>query len=100
MTDPMKRLKAADPVDRVDLDAVEPVAFATLREEIIMTGTQLDTAEAGRSAATAGLARTSRRRLGRRGAIAVGLATVLAGAGSPTRRSRRSSPRTPKASPA
>jgi len=81
MTDAMKQLRAADPVGRVDLDAVEPVAFATLREEIIMTGTQLDAAEAERTAAGAGPTRAGRKRLGRRGAIAVGLAAVLAGGG-------------------
>ena len=81
MTDAMKQLRAADPVGRVDLDAVEPVAFATLREEIIMTGTQLDAAEAERTAAAAGPSRTSRRKLGRRGAVVVGLAALLAGGG-------------------
>ncbi|MFI2362771.1 hypothetical protein [Promicromonospora sp. NPDC019610] len=81
MTDAMKQLKAADPVGRADLDAVEPVALATLREEIIMTGTQLDAAEAERTAAAAGPSRASTRKLGRRGAVVVGLAAVLAGGG-------------------
>lgn len=81
MTDAMKQLRAADPVGRADLDAVEPVAFATLREEIIMTGSQLDAAEAERTAAAAGPSRAGRRRLGRRGAVVVGLTAVLAGGG-------------------
>lgn len=81
MTDAMKQLKAADPVRRVDLGAVEPAAFAALREEITMTGTELDDASAARAADEAGPTRTRRRRIGRRGAIAVGLAAVLAGGG-------------------
>lgn len=80
MTDAMKQLQAADPVRRVDLGAVDQAAFAALREEITMTGTQLDAAAAQREAA--GLTpKGRRRRLGRRGAIAVGLTTVLAGGG-------------------
>lgn len=79
MTDVMKQLKAADPARRVGLEAVEPATFAALREEIIMTGTRLDRAAAERAAAATPGAR--RRRLGRRSAIAVGLATVLAGGG-------------------
>jgi hypothetical protein len=81
MTDEMKQLKAADPVRRVDLDAVDPAAFAALREEITMTGTQLDGAAAEREAAGTTAPGARRRRLGRRGAIAVTLAGVLAGGG-------------------
>ncbi|GHH80087.1 hypothetical protein [Promicromonospora soli] len=81
MTDEMKQLKAADPMRRVALDAVDPAAFAALREEITMTGTQLDTAATEREAAGATPPGSRRRRLGRRGAIAVALAGVLAGGG-------------------
>lgn len=81
MTDEMKQLKAADPMRRVDLDAVDPAAFAALREEITMTGTQLDAAAAEREAFGAPLPGARRKRLGRRGAIAVTLAGVLAGGG-------------------
>ncbi|WP_369371507.1 hypothetical protein AB1046_22495 [Promicromonospora sp. Populi] len=81
MTDEMKQLKAADPMRRVDLDAVDQAAFAALREEITMTGTQLDAAAAEREAAGKLLPAARRKRLGRRGAIAVTLAGVLAGGG-------------------
>lgn len=81
MTDEMKQLKAADPMRRVDLDAVDPAAFAALREEITMTGTQLDIAAAEREEAGKMLPAARRKRLGRRGAIAVTLAGVLAGGG-------------------
>jgi hypothetical protein len=81
MTDEMKQLKAADPMRRVALDAVDPAAFAALREEITMTGTQLDAAAKEREAAGTTPPGSRRRRLGRRGAIAVTLAGVLAGGG-------------------
>jgi hypothetical protein len=81
MTDEMKQLKAADPLRRVDLDAVDPAAFAALREEITMTGIQLGGAAAEREAAGITPPGARRRRLGRRGAIAVTLAGVLAGGG-------------------
>ena len=80
MTDVMKQLEAADPARRASLDSVEAATFAALREEIIMTGTLLDTAAAERRPAAAH--RTRRRRLGRRGGIAVALAGVLAGGGA------------------
>jgi hypothetical protein len=81
MTDEMKQLKAADPMRRVDLDAVDPAAFAALREEITMTGIQLDGAAAEREPAGTTPPGARRRRLGRRGAIAVSLAGVLVGGG-------------------
>ena len=81
MTDEMKKLKAADPMRRVDLDAVDPAAFAALREEITMTGIQLDGAAAERELAGATPPGARRRRLGRRGAIAVTLTGVLVGGG-------------------
>jgi hypothetical protein len=78
MTDLMKQLRAADPVRRADLGAVDDAAFAALREEILMT-TMLDPTNAAPAAPAAPPSR--RRRLGRRGAVALGLATVLAGGG-------------------
>ena len=84
MTDVMKQLKAADPARRAGLEAAEPATFAALREEIIMTGTQLDAAAAERAASRTPAAAPGarRRRLGRRGAITVALAGVLAGGGA------------------
>lgn len=84
MTDVMKQLQAADPARRANLGSVDAATFAALREEITMTGTQLDAA-----AAQAAVPRTPsadrsgarRKRLGRRGAVAMGLAGVLAGGG-------------------
>ncbi|WP_264031263.1 hypothetical protein [Cellulosimicrobium sp. SH8] len=75
MTDLMKRLRATDPVRRADLGAVDDAAFAALREEILMTTTLHPT-----NAAPAAHP-SRRRRLGRRGMVALGLATVLAGSG-------------------
>ncbi|WP_426309694.1 hypothetical protein [Cellulosimicrobium sp. E-16] len=75
MTDLMKQLRAADPVRRADLGAVDDAAFAALQEEILMT-TTLDPTNAAPAAPP-----SRRRRLGRRGAVALGLATVLAGGG-------------------
>ncbi|MGN6241506.1 MAG: hypothetical protein ACTHNI_17400 [Cellulosimicrobium cellulans] len=75
MTDPIMRLRSADPARRADLGAVDEAAFAALREEILMT-TTLDPTNAAPVAPP-----SRRRRLGRRGAVAVGLATVLAGGG-------------------
>ncbi|MFF2452904.1 hypothetical protein [Isoptericola sp. NPDC058082] len=78
MSDLMKRLSAADPARRARLDAVDEAAFAALREEITMTSTDGATAPA---LPTAGDPLPRRRRLGRRGAVALGLAGVLTGGG-------------------
>lgn len=78
MTDPMMQLRSADPARRAGLGAVDDAAFAALREEILMT-TTLDPTNAAPAAPAAPPSR--RRRLGRRGAVALGLATVLAGGG-------------------
>ncbi|MFB8230737.1 hypothetical protein [Cellulosimicrobium sp. NPDC055967] len=75
MTDPMMQLRSVDPARRAGLGAVDEAAFAALREEILMT-TTLDTATTAPAAPP-----SRRRRLGRRGAVALGLATVLAGGG-------------------
>lgn len=80
MTDVMKQLRAADPARRAGLESVPAATFAALREEIAMTGTQLDTAAAERVAAVVPGAR--RRALGRRGVVAVSLAGVLVGGGA------------------
>jgi len=78
MTDPMTRLRAADPARRADLGAVDQAAFAALREEITMT-TTIDPAVP--TTAVPGGPAPRRRRLGRRGAVALGLAAVLTGSG-------------------
>lgn len=78
MTDPMMQLRSADPARRAGLGAVDEAAFAALREEILMT-TTLDPTNAASAAPAAPPSR--RRRIGRRGAVALGLATVLAGGG-------------------
>lgn len=78
MSDLMKRLSAADPARRAPLDAVDEAAFAALREEITMTSTDGATAPA---LPTADDPLPRRRRLGRRGAVAIGLAAVLTGGG-------------------
>lgn len=75
MTDPMMQLRSADPARRAGLGAVDEAAFAALREEILMT-TTLDPTNAAPAAPP-----SRQRRLGRRGAVALGLATVLAGGG-------------------
>jgi hypothetical protein len=82
MSDLMKRLSAADPARRADLDSVDGAAFAALREEITMTSTPSGTAGAtAPPLPTADDPAPRRRRLGRRGAVAIGLATVLTGGG-------------------
>ncbi|MEU2199261.1 hypothetical protein [Isoptericola sp. NPDC019482] len=78
MSDLMKRLGAADPARRADLEAVDEAAFAALREEITMTSTDGATAP---TLPTADGPLPRRRRLGRRGAVAIGLAAVLTGGG-------------------
>lgn len=84
MTDVMKQLQGADPARRANLESVDAATIAALREEISMTGTQLDIAAAeatGSRRPPADQPGTRRKRLGRRGAFAVGLAGVLAGGG-------------------
>ncbi|MGF0118314.1 hypothetical protein ACQFYA_18630 [Promicromonospora sp. Marseille-Q5078] len=78
MSDLMKRLSAADPARRADLDSVDGAAFAALREEITMTSTRGATAP---TLPAAGAPVRRRRRLGRRGSVAIGLAAVLTGGG-------------------
>ncbi|SKC41939.1 hypothetical protein [Krasilnikoviella flava] len=78
MSDLMKRLSAADPARRADLDSVDGAAFAALREEITMTSTRGATAPA---LPADGDPVRRRRRLGRRGSVAIGLAAVLTGGG-------------------
>jgi len=78
MSDLMKRLSAADPARRADLDSVDGAAFAALREEITMTSTRGATAP---TLPAAGGPVRRRRRLGRRGSVAIGLAAVLTGGG-------------------
>lgn len=82
MSDLMKRLSAADPARRVTLDAVDEAAFAALREEITVTSSMTSTDGAtAPTLPTADAPLPRRRRLGRRGAVAIGLAAVLTGGG-------------------
>ena len=73
MTDPMTRLRATDPVPRSRLPRVDADVWATLGDGITATAP-------GPDGAREDTPRT-RRRLGKRGAIAVGVAVALAGGG-------------------
>ncbi len=66
--DAIAALRAVDPARQSDLGAVDPGAVDALREGIIMTGTASPAAH--------------KRRVGRRGALAIGLSTALVGGGA------------------
>ncbi|MBD8079857.1 hypothetical protein [Cellulosimicrobium arenosum] len=78
MTDVMKQLQAADPVRRADLDAVDAATFTDLRTAIPTDVP--DSPAAGPITSPAGPRRHAGR-VGRRGAVAIGLAAVLTGGG-------------------
>ncbi|MFC8597839.1 hypothetical protein [Isoptericola sp. NPDC057191] len=77
MTDVMKQLRDADPARPGRLDAVDEAVFAALRDDIATTSTRSTADLAEAPAPTT----SRRRRVGRRGAVAIGLAAVLTGGG-------------------
>lgn len=79
MTDPMQRLRAADPARRAPLDDLDPAGWTALRDGVLATGPAAPGAAAGAPA------RGARRwRLGRNTTIALGVGIALTAGGLAT----------------